>query len=316
MIVKKINNIEPYLSNIAEKPKYNAVNVDNLTLLSIDGGYSFITYYMIRSFMMLGINIPTIIICNGDKNYQYLLTDLQKDYPLLKIYNIDIKNHLSGIPDSSFKHSFSIQEAIDNFIETDYILLCDNDILFCENIRDIILNEKYKVNNSAFYGWIEWENENDFIKKRLDYLIRKSYLPPKEEIKYKFNYDITTITDKNNNIYWCYNRIEPYCVFLNLKLLKEYCITDLQSYNIDTSFANKYFLDTMGMLFKNIYDKNLNYTLWNMWHYIYHIESATLKYKARTPDVYYNIMLESIERINNTIYRPDKVETKVLLPSK
>ena len=40
------------------------------------------------------------------------------------------------------------------------------------------------------------------------------------------------------------------------------------------------------------------------------------KIKNRKPDVYYNIILESIERINNTIYRPDKVETKVLLPSK
>ena len=307
MIIRTINNTE------LQKPNYNTVNVDNLTLLSIDGGNSFITYYMIRSFMMLGINIPITIICNGDRNYQYLLEGLKKDYPLLNVYSIDINDNFIGSTKSSFKHAFSIQEAINRYVTTDYILLCDNDVLFCENIRDIILNEKYKENNSAFYGWIEWTNENDFVKKRLHHLFGTET----QNLEYQFNMDITKIVDKSNNkIYWAYNRIEPFCVFINLKLLKEYSITDLQPYNISVEITNRYFLDTLGMLFKNIYDKNLNYTLWNMWHYIYHIRSATLETKANTPDEYYKVILASIERSNHEIFEPDNVNTKVLLPAK
>lgn len=117
----------------------NTVNnrniLNNITLFTVNFNNMYMTCRMLESFFYnCDFNIPFYIVDNSTIN--------EKNVDL--IYNnfniIDNKNFkiLNDLNDISKNHSLTIDYILYNVIKTDYVILCDNDVIFKSELNNIL----------------------------------------------------------------------------------------------------------------------------------------------------------------------------------
>lgn len=266
----------------------NLLNKNNIsdnyttTLITVDYDNSFITYYMLKSFLRLK-DSGSIIICvliNKENQYIYLLEELTKTYKNINlIYNYHsrlLKNcdEHDNIEFGwgSYNHSLSLQYLIDNYVFTKNVLICDSDIIF-KDIFDI-----------AYF--IDELNTYDIISVITDFKGQTSYIVEKLFKAESYRYIINNLNIYtymiDNKFLTIYGRFDPFCIFFKTQLLKENTIIDDKSdidilcmsspnYMIDSQKTNFICCDTFGKLTYKLLSKN------------YKIKSSTLElYNAVT----------------------------------
>ena len=129
----------------------------NLTLLSANFNQPELTLAMLKSLTKAtGLPIPVVIIDNSTK---YFLPTYNT--PVFRV--IDNTN-FKITPDhhqNSHNHSHSLEYAFST-INTRYVLLCDNDILFKPAIKDVLLQE-----DDQFDAWGQTVVDGDIPPTRL-----------------------------------------------------------------------------------------------------------------------------------------------------
>lgn len=135
---------------IHDVQKRNILN--NISIFTVNFNNMYATCNMLYSFYNnINYNIPIYIIDNS--------TILEKNISI--IYDnfniIDNRNFklLPNLNDISKNHSLTIDYALYNVIQTDYVILCDYDIIFKKNINDILNNfNEYDIIGTIEDGYV------------------------------------------------------------------------------------------------------------------------------------------------------------------
>ena len=270
-----------------KKHKFN-----EFSLISIDAGHSYLTYYMLLSFFKLNINtnIPIYLMLNKNNEYLYLLYDLQLSHcNITLLENFDnnlIKTYYKECPNiihtPSLQHTFSLQYIIDYFVDTDYCMICDNDIFFYNTISTFF-NDYFKYD---IVGTLETVN----ISELENTWFLKSFIN-----KYYFGITLNNINakyEKSNHLkimlndyiyldYYC--RYFPFLLFLNKKVFRKYKLYDNNAYIIgsfDKINEHQYiYKDTLSDFTNNILKAKFNILNICIFEHIYHNISSSLSSK-------------------------------------
>lgn len=272
----------------------------NTTLIVVDCNNSFLTYYMLKSFLALknSESIIIYVLINKNNQYVYLLEELSENYKNINlIYNYHSKllkncneNDSIEFGWGSYNHSLSLQYLIDNYVFTKNVLICDNDIIF-KNIFDII----YFINELEKY---------DIIPTIVDFKGQTSYILESffniKNYEYITN-DLNIYTYKINNKFLnMYGRFDPFCILFKTKLLKENTIinnkTDIDiipSYNgyiSNSEKTNFIWCDTFGKLTYKLLSKNykIKYSTTKLCNSIVHFGGASSSRFINNKESYYN----------------------------
>ena len=128
-----------------------------LTLLSANFNQPELTLCMLKSFRKsTGLPIRSYIIDNSTK---YFLPPY--DTPVFKVIDNTNFKHTPDHRQNSHNHAHSLEYAF-SLIPTRYVLLCDNDILFKPDIKDVLLRE-----DDQFDAWGETVVDGDIPPTRL-----------------------------------------------------------------------------------------------------------------------------------------------------
>lgn len=318
MIIKRRKNISDFDSTYK----------NDITFVAIDGGCSFITYYMLKSFVALKLNVDFYILCNKPNEYLYMLNEF-KEYPNIKIlYDFDIiKKYDISLNQPSNIHIASVVELL-KYIKTDYIFLCDNDVVFKENFKKYLnIYNKYDIleinfNNSDLESSIKWYATLvycNFKFKNLGYnQINKYYLKNsfcnkiiKTDIKYN-DVTVKTLDDNDNivNLHFCF-RYLPYFIFINLKKITDNNIIIFDK-NIEyIDYENLYFKDTFSTFTINTYKNNFSKETLHLNDSIYHLGSSTFKNDINNYEKLYNVInnnnIENEVCFNNIMFYKDQL---------
>ena len=104
---------------------------ENVTLLTCSFNNNFVTKMMLMSFFKkMPIDIPVVIMDNGTK--EFCDNELTDFFTVIDNHNNKLSKNQDG---PSQNHCASIDYALKNIIKTKYVLLCDNDILFKDEIK-------------------------------------------------------------------------------------------------------------------------------------------------------------------------------------
>jgi len=104
--------------------------LDNITLLTVSYNNNLLTGMMIKScFKQIGQEIPVCIIDTGNK--QKCDESLKELFDVYDCSNVKLR--------SSSQHSYAIDYALKNCIKTKYVMLCDNDILFKPELKNLLM---------------------------------------------------------------------------------------------------------------------------------------------------------------------------------
>lgn len=253
--------------------------MNKLSIISIDAGKSYITYYMLKSLMSLNLkDVEVIVLCNTDNEYLHLLDEFKDrvkfiyDFNLVKSYD---KPHL--------RHMYSFQYLLQQ-VNSEYIFLCDNDVIFTEkfkNYLDIYQNydiiaevEDYKNrikyfikdiymydNNIKIYD----ENETNIYVNNEYY--RNLKLVETDNTLYKFN------CGKNIDIE-LYNRFLPYYIFFNTEKIKSIPLFDID-YEIGYCVDKRKLYDSFSTITYNAIKNNFNIHYTSFADSIIHVRSST-----------------------------------------
>lgn len=266
------------------------IDKNKISLLTVDCDRSYITYHMLLSLFKLGYRFPIYIIINKDNKWLNLLYDLQKQYnninlidntnnKIIKI-NQDVKNY------ASVQHSLCLQYGIDNLIKTDYVLICDNDIIFKKSFSKLIdIIKKYDIiaelstlnhyDLTNIVSLISYYKENtnwSSDKFNILYEYYKENLEDKDVLKYNIKYN-RYLLKYNKEEFTYYTRFLPYFLIFNLKnKIKIIDKNDIANYiNIDKNITK----DTLSIFTYNCLKNNLKYNEILINNYIEHINHAS-----------------------------------------
>lgn len=264
---------------------------NNLSLITVDAGSSFLTYYMLLSFFKLNINtnIPIYIILNKNNDYLNLLYDLQlshRNITLLENFDNNlIKTYYKECPNiihtASLQHTFSLQYIIDYFVDTDYCIICDNDIFFYNTISTFFNNYfKYDI-----IGTLETVNISEleniwFLKSFINkyyFGIALNNIDAKYE---KSNYLKITLNNYIHLDYYC--RYFPFLLFLNKKVFKKYKLYNNAHIigGFDKIDEHQYiYRDTLSDFTNNILKDKFNISNICIFEHIYHNISSSISSK-------------------------------------
>ena len=110
--------------------------LNNLTVLTCTFNNNLLTKCMIMSLAkQLGFLPPVVIMDNGTK--EFCSPDMREMYTVIDNTNFKITKNYNQI---SRNHCASIDYALKHCIKTKYVLLCDNDILFKPNVKELLKN--------------------------------------------------------------------------------------------------------------------------------------------------------------------------------
>lgn len=261
------------------KFKNNIINANNnISMISIDCGNSYITYYMLKSLIPLCKNrFEIIILCLKDNRYLDLLYEFRNNVKLVYLFNDStVERHLANLEYSAC-HSYAIKYAVDNYIKTDYFLLCDNDIIFSNlsmlktNYEDYDVVGQYDLNNLPMIGnllyimqfkkWIKYSDVPTEINKLPDVNINYEHK--------KFN----IYTFKNLKVFV---RLLPFYIILNKKTFNKYFSTYVCPAELHRN--NYYYIDTFSMFTYRLLKNNCKILDYNIANDIEHIGGSTNKY--------------------------------------
>ena len=228
------------------------------SLLSIDSGLSYITYYMVKSFREnISNDIPIIIISDKTDEYSFYLDKILEDFNNIQIYIKDIYQTLSW----SAQHSFYLQYGIDNYINTENLIICDNDVIFLKptefyDFRKMLDNfmsdNYYKIYGYMFYMSHYILYYLNGIPMSKEYLVFNNYkIDHIEYNKYICKY-------KNYNCTY-YDRIDPYICLLKTEIFKN---NDIKIFNpknkeLDFIFNKELYIDTFGKFTYDVLKHNI-----------------------------------------------------------
>lgn len=287
MLIKKCsfkNNSTSFLNSL------------NLSLIVVDYDNSFITYYMLTSFLSLpNSNLANIyVLINKQNQYIYLLEELaEKNKNINLIYNYnsillkDYNENMNPFNRGSYNHSLSLQYLINNYVFTENVLICDNDIIFKNTF-----NIEYFINEL---------NNYDIISNVIDLDYQTKYI-----IENYFKANTYELIDKNLNIYTymlenkqlkIYGRFDPFCIFFKTKILKENTIIDSiddisclpDDYIKNTNKNNFIHCDTFGKLTTKILKNNykIKPSTYEIYGSVRHFGNASCT-GINNKDFYYN----------------------------
>lgn len=304
---------------------FNNTYKHDITFVSIDGGCSFITYYMLKSFLTLQLNVDFYILCNKQNEYLHMLNEF-KEYPNIKIFydfNI-IKKYGLSLNKPSHIHMASILEIL-KYVKTDYIFLCDNDIVFKENFKkyldvynnyDILeINNntdlKSNINSYTTLMYCNFMFNEAAYTKFEKYSFNNSFYNKIIETDIKYNeVSVKTLDDNDNvvNLQFCI-RYLPYFIFINLKKIVDNNITIFDK-NIEyINYENLYFKDTFSTFTINTCKNNFNKETLHINDSIYHLGSSTFKNNINTYIKLYNVInnnnIEDKVCFNNIMFGKD-----------
>lgn len=318
MIIKRRKNIDDFDSTYK----------NDITFVAIDGGCSFITYYMLKSFLALKLNVDFYILCNKSNEYLYMLNEF-KEYPNIKIlYDFDIiKKYDISLNQLSNIHIASVVELL-KYIKTDYIFLCDNDVVFKENFKKYLnIYNKYDIleinfNNSDLESSINWYTTLMYCNfmfseaaytKFEKYSFNNSFY--NKIIETNINYNeatVKTLDDNDNivNLQFCI-RYLPYFIFINLKKIIDNNIIIFDK-NIEyINYQNLYFKDTFSTFTINTCKNNFNKETLHIKDSIYHLGSSTFKNDINNYVKLYNAInnndIENEVCFNNIMFYKDQL---------
>lgn len=177
--------------------------LDNITLLTVSYNNNLLTGFMIKScFKQIGQEIPVCIIDTG-KN-QKCDNNLKELFNVYDCSNVDLT--------SSRQHSYAIDYALKNCINTKYVMLCDNDILFKSELNNLLLFlDTFKEIDAV--GEIGWDctppnrlypyfciiNVEKFNTEKLNYYDSKRIIKDSKKLnKYDTGYSFYEDIKKNN----------------------------------------------------------------------------------------------------------------------
>lgn len=158
---KTTSNIEAVLTDsfleLYDKFNKSEKSYDNISLLTCNFNNSYVTMKMLESFMRLERKLKIHILDNSTTNRidpwfsDYFNVVDNYNFKLVKNYEQKSRNHCA-----------SIDYALKNLIDTDYVLLVDNDILY----------------KKSFLGILSYYNKYDIIGEiNYDYIIPDRLLP-------------------------------------------------------------------------------------------------------------------------------------------
>lgn len=271
--------------------------INQITFVTIDGGKSFITYYMLLSLFRLIPNAKVIVLLNKNNRYIYLLEELEEKYNirLIKNFNNSLLTYKRHRGDCSIEHCVCIDYIFNNVLDTKYMLLLDNDIIFKENFLNFFVKDNLeKIQNSVVTGFIE----NNTPESALNILLNsyKCFIDSNanlESVIKKYNVNPDNFYIKNNTFYITEKlkyqiRFAPYFILFNKELFKKYNLKFFNDYKTDLFFSNNDFKqffkgelykDTLSYLTTEIVNNHMRYNNLYIYDYIHHVGGSTRNIK-------------------------------------
>lgn len=109
--------------------------LDNLTLFTCTFNNNLLTKCMIMScFKQIGVDLPVVIMDNGTK--ELCTDDMKEMFTVIDNSNFKLTKNYKQV---SRNHCASIDYVLKNCINTKYVMLCDNDILFKPDIKKLLM---------------------------------------------------------------------------------------------------------------------------------------------------------------------------------
>lgn len=255
-----------------------------LSVISVDAGKSYITHNMLKSLLALGLDVDIIILCNHKNEYLDTLQEFNKSVKF--IYDFDL---VKNIFDMHKQHMVSVIKLL-NYVKTDFVFLCDNDVIF---------TEKFKSYLDLYYNYdiiAQLENMDHLIK----YFVKDIWMydnkitAPNEDASniYVNNpyYNNLKLYSNSNNIY-VYKSIDnfyikalqrflPYHIFFNYSKIKKYPLFD-NKFECGYSVDKRSIFDSFSTITYNAIKNHLNILYTDFSAAVKHIRSATW-YRSRT----------------------------------
>lgn len=268
-----------------------AINNNLLTLVTVDCGNSFITYYMLKSlFKFYNGRFNIIVLCIKYNEHLALLNEFKNNITLIYAFNIpEIKKYL-GV-NGSLCHSYAIKYLVKKYIKSEYFLLCDNDIIF-SNLD--ILNINYK--NFDIVGKYDLTVLN-YVKNMLYYMKNNNITNFTNFNKIININDIPNINveflHKKYNIYTFENlkiflRYLPFYILIKTEIFNKYFSTII--YPLQKHKNYYYYIDTFSMFTYNLFRHNCKILNYDIKHDIYHIGGSTNMYNFSKQDYEHKLL--------------------------
>lgn len=109
--------------------------LDNLTLFTCTFNNNLLTKCMIMScFKQIGVDLPVVIMDNGTN--ELCTNDMKEMFTVIDNNNFKLTKNYKQV---SRNHCASIDYVLKNCIKTKYVMLCDNDILFKPDIKNLLM---------------------------------------------------------------------------------------------------------------------------------------------------------------------------------
>ncbi len=150
---------------------------ENLTVLTCNFNNSEITLEMLRS-LYITIDYPLNVTIMDNSTSKKLNIKYNSFFNIIDNTNFKLTPNYNQV---SKNHSASIDYALKNIIKTDYVLLCDNDVIFKPATKKILTNKLYEQ-----YDIIGEINADVTPPERL--LPYFCFINLKKVLKYNINY--------------------------------------------------------------------------------------------------------------------------------
>ena len=266
--------------------------LQDITLISIDCGNSYITYYMLKSLFKINSKLKIIILCIKDNNYLDLLKEFENKVEIIKLFND--KNIEKYLNDGEYSacHSYAIKYLVDNYITSEYFLLCDNDIIF-SNLS--ILTKNYRNYDIIGYYDENYYNEifNILHNMEMNNLTKYSEVDFKNVKPFHFNCDYKKYSFYSYKNMKVFLRYVPYYILIKTNIFKKY----FSQYIVSGKHKNNYYyIDTLSLFTFNILKNKCKILNFDITNDILHIGNSTNKYSK----IEYEKKLNTAK--HNTIY--------------
>ena len=180
----------------------------DISLLTCNFNDSYMTLRMLESFLRLGLNDIKIYIMDNSTKYEISIV-CKKYFTVINNTNF---RYTKDYKQGSKNHCSAIDFALKNIIDTDYVLLVDNDILFKKNIVNLLNDyKKYDAIGEIGKDWVipdrlkpyfciinvkkmKEEQYNYFDENRCCFYVEPQYVT-------RINYENYNIIDTSNYLY-------------------------------------------------------------------------------------------------------------------
>lgn len=251
---------------------------NDLTIITTDAGKSYITYYMLSSFLKLNLNVEIIVLCNKQNKYLKMLDEFKDRVTFIHDFKLT-----KNIPNIHEKHMVSFIELLKH-VKTDYVFFCDNDVIFTEEFKkyldiyqnyDIVAQQddlehvlKYFVKDIYMYdNNIVVKNEN----KSNIYVDNPYYKNIEFAGRYNF---LNKYRTQSGMIIEVMDRFLPYHIFMNVNKLKTIELYN-PKFEIGYSVKDRILCDSFSTLTFNARKKEFNVLYTNFENAVKHIRSGT-----------------------------------------